>query len=137
MELLQEIAYVALPASPAHVLQAMKSTRLARLLAGYRGNAGVDIARVADRLAQLGAAYAGLKTPARTLELNPVVVVDADHLYVIDALVSRRGARMTARYAGPLEGVRVLCVDNYLAGNYGPPARHAWRRRRQGRDPQW
>lgn len=87
VELLQELSYVALPASPSQVAAAMERTRLARLLRGYRGSTGVDVGLVAERFAVLGAAYARLDKPPRTLELNPVVVVDAERLYAIDSLV--------------------------------------------------
>ncbi|MEU0482124.1 acetate--CoA ligase family protein [Streptosporangium sp. NPDC006013] len=87
VELLGEVSYVALPASPSQILLALDRTRLGRMLRGYRGGRAIDPKTVAERLSALGTEYAALRTPPRLLELNPLSVVGSGDLYAIDALV--------------------------------------------------
>jgi acyl-CoA synthetase (NDP forming) len=89
VELLAELAYVALPAAPGQIAGALRATRLGVQLAGYRGHAATDIARVARGLAKLAEAYADLVDPPGLVELNPITA-DADGgLRVLDSFVEQ------------------------------------------------
>jgi acyl-CoA synthetase (NDP forming) len=99
VELMAEVSYVALPATPAQVDAALDATRVSRMLAGYRAAGSVDRAAVAEQLVALGSAYAGLKEPPRLLELNPLVARPDGGLVAIDALVeSGAGADGTGAF---------------------------------------
>jgi acetate---CoA ligase (ADP-forming) len=86
-ELLAELAYVALPAPCGHIEAALGSTRLAKILAGYRGRHRVEVSSVAENLRRLGDGYAALAAPPWLLELNPVVVGADNRLRVLDVMV--------------------------------------------------
>jgi len=70
-ELLDDVAIVPLPASPARVAAALRSLRGAALLTGGRGSVSVDL----DAIAALAAAAGDLLLDERLtlLELNPVI----------------------------------------------------------------
>lgn len=87
VELMAEVSYVALPATPEQIGAAIDATRLSRLLGGYRGSRAVDRSAIVGRLADLGNAFVALKRPPALLELNPLVVQEDGRLVAIDALV--------------------------------------------------
>jgi acyl-CoA synthetase (NDP forming) len=89
VELFTEVRYVALPAAPRQIADALRATRLTAQLAGYRGRAAVDVNTVALGLARLAAAYTDLADPPRLLELNPVTAAADGTLRVLDSLVER------------------------------------------------
>ncbi|HWG00216.1 MAG TPA: acetate--CoA ligase family protein, partial [Trebonia sp.] len=89
VELLAEIRYVALPATPRQIADALRATRLGAQLAGYRGRSPVDVDLVALGLARLAAAYVDLAAPPRLVELNPVTAAADSTLRVLDSFVER------------------------------------------------
>lgn len=89
VELLKEVAYVSLPASPAEVEEALLSTRVTALFDGYRGGRVVDVSAVAESLCTLGNCYAALASPPILVELNPLVVDATGDLIVLDSLIER------------------------------------------------
>ncbi|WP_116953374.1 acetate--CoA ligase family protein [Jiangella endophytica] len=92
VELLAEMTYVSVPASPAQLIAAIRGTRLERVLAGYRGRPAVDLEKLADRLVALGDRYARLIDPPQVLELNPLLVLASGEPVAVDSLIERRGA---------------------------------------------
>ena len=89
VELLKDVAVSPLPVDAGVVAGMIDSTRLAALLAGFRGAPEADrdaaVAAVV-RLAAIGAAYANV---VGTLEINPLVVLPRGRgVRVIDALIT-------------------------------------------------
>jgi acyl-CoA synthetase (NDP forming) len=70
-ELLDDVAIVPLPASPARVEQALRSLRGAGVLTGARGSGAVDLEAVAALAAACG--ELALREDLALLELNPVI----------------------------------------------------------------
>jgi acetate---CoA ligase (ADP-forming) len=89
VELLGQVSYVALPASPRQVADAFRATRLSVQLAGYRGRPAVDAAAAARGLSRLADAYLDLADPPGLVELNPVTVGPDGSLRVLDSLVEK------------------------------------------------
>jgi acyl-CoA synthetase (NDP forming) len=87
VELLAEIRYVALPASPRQIADALHATKLGAQLAGYRGRSAVDVNTVALGLSRLAGAYVDLADPPRLVELNPVTATADGALRVLDSFV--------------------------------------------------
>ena len=85
-ELLDDVAIVPLPASPARVEAALRGLRAAALLTGARGGGAVDL----PALATLAAAAGELALTERLtlLELNPVIASPAGAL-AVDAVARR------------------------------------------------
>jgi hypothetical protein len=87
-ELLDDVAIVPLPASPARIEQALRSLRGAPLLTGGRGRTPLDIAaaaRAASVLSHVAAAHPELDE----LEVNPLLV-KAEGALALDARVVLR-----------------------------------------------
>lgn len=73
-ELLRDTAFVGLPATAEDVLRALESTRIAHLLAGFRGTPPADRDALVDCAVALAGLYA--REPwLQELELNPVAVL--------------------------------------------------------------
>jgi acetate---CoA ligase (ADP-forming) len=87
VELLSEVSWVLLPADARQIEAALLRTKLAIILAGYRGIPAVDPALVAEGLRRLGDGYAALLSPPRLLELNPVTVGPDGRLRVLDVMI--------------------------------------------------
>ena len=85
-ELLDDVAIVPLPASPARVETALRSLRGAGLLTGARGSAAVDLGAVAALAAACGELL--LREGLALLELNPVIASPAGAV-AVDALARR------------------------------------------------
>jgi acyl-CoA synthetase (NDP forming) len=82
-ELLDDVAVRLLPVDRAELAEAVRATRVGRLLAGYRGAAPADV----DALLDLVERVAALGAP---VELNPVVV-NAGGAVVLDAALVEEG----------------------------------------------
>lgn len=81
-ELLDDVAIVPLPATPARVERALRSLRGAGLLTGARGRAPLDIAAAAALAAGVGALL--LDEGLALIECNPIIV-HRDGAVVVDA----------------------------------------------------
>ena len=89
-EALDDVAVIALPASPARVEGALRSLRGAPLLTGDRGREPVALEAAAELAVRAGELL--LVEGLSLLELNPVAV-SADGAVALDALARRRAAR--------------------------------------------
>ncbi len=91
VELVQDAALELAPIDAAEATALVARTKLAKLLAGFRGRAAADAPAFADlvaRLSQLGAAY---EPWLEAIDLNPVAVLDAGRgARILDALVIPR-----------------------------------------------
>ena len=87
-ELLDDVALIPLPATPARVERALRGLRAAALLTGGRGGAEVDLAAAARLASAAGALL--LDARLELLELNPVIV-RADGAVAVDALALTTG----------------------------------------------
>jgi acetyl-CoA synthetase len=85
-ELLDDVAIVPLPASPARVETALRSLRGAACLTGARGTAAVDLAAASTLAARAGDVL--LAEGLTLLELNPVIAGPAGAL-AVDAVARR------------------------------------------------
>ncbi len=74
VELLEDIAYLALPASPHDFRQAFEGLRISRLLAGFRGGAPRDVDALARAASRLGTAYMAVRDRVAEIEINPLGV---------------------------------------------------------------
>jgi acetyl-CoA synthetase len=88
-ELLDDVAIVPLPATPARVEQAIRGLRAAPLLTGGRGGAPLDIGAAAGLAATTGEAL--LSLDAELIELNPVLVHERGAV-AVDATIRLRAA---------------------------------------------
>ena len=88
VELFQDLAWIALPASPADIRRAIAPLRLARLLAGFRGKPPADIDALVAAAAGFGARFAAATPAAEEFEINPLLVLPAGRgVVAVDALV--------------------------------------------------
>jgi acetyl-CoA synthetase len=85
-ELLDDVAIVPLPASPARVEEALRSLRGAGVLAGARGGPAVDLPALAALAAAAGDLL--LSEALELLELNPVIATPAGAI-AVDAVARR------------------------------------------------
>lgn len=84
-ELDPDVVNLLLPATYQDITNALMRLRCAKLLQGYRGKPGVDIAAVAQRIATLCEWF---ETQAlRELEINPLVIRN-DQVWALDALIT-------------------------------------------------
>lgn len=74
VELLADVAYLALPASAQEFRQALEGLRISRLLAGFRGQAARDIDALAQAASRLGDAYVAAQDRITEIEINPLGV---------------------------------------------------------------
>ncbi|MBN9273060.1 MAG: acetate--CoA ligase family protein, partial [Mesorhizobium sp.] len=73
LELMQDVAFAPLPVSRERALELIRSTRISKLLGGYRGEAAHDLARVADSLVALGNLAVDLGDALESIDINPLV----------------------------------------------------------------
>jgi succinyl-CoA synthetase beta subunit len=90
-ELMQDVCVRLAPVDEAGVLQMLRSTRLARLLDGYRGAPPVDLPALAQQLARLSGIAWTNRARISAIELNPVVA-RPEGACAVDALVVPTGA---------------------------------------------
>ena len=87
IEALQDVSLRVLPVTPDTVADMLGELRGAKLLAGWRGAAPVDIARVAQAIARIGDAALALGPTLDTLEVNPLLA-DGQRVEALDALAT-------------------------------------------------
>ncbi len=87
-ELDEDVAYLALPTTPDRVRSAISRLKLARRLAGFRGQPPADLDALAGAASQLGDRFMALGG-VRELEINPLFVHPrgTGRLVAVDALV--------------------------------------------------
>jgi acetate---CoA ligase (ADP-forming) len=85
VEALRDSSLRMLPASREDIIEALQELRGARLFHGFRGAPPVDLARVAEAIAAIGAAALALGPTLATLEVNPLLV-RGDSVEALDAL---------------------------------------------------
>jgi succinyl-CoA synthetase beta subunit len=98
VEILRDTALTVLPADRAQVLQALRSLRGARLLAGPRGTEKADLDAVADVIASVAGLAQRLGDRLEALEINPLLV-RGSQVEALDALITWRQRPGTAGQA--------------------------------------
>ena len=88
-ELDPDVVNLLLPASPKDIAEAIERLRCARLLHGFRGQPGVDIARLAARIAALCIWFTAQQL--REVEINPLAL-RGDRAWALDALITPQSA---------------------------------------------
>lgn len=73
LELMQDVAFAPLPVSRERALELVRSTRISKLLGGYRGEAAHDLSRIADTLVALGNLAVDLGDALESIDINPLV----------------------------------------------------------------
>src|SRR4051812_35878415 len=86
IEVLKDVSLRLLPVDPPEVRRMLGELRGAAVLEGARGTRPADLDRVAEVVAQVAAAAAGLGPALQTLEINPLRV-DGDDVAALDVLV--------------------------------------------------
>jgi acetate---CoA ligase (ADP-forming) len=86
IEVLEDVSLRLLPVDAAEVRRMLGELRGAAVLRGARGSRPADLDRVAEAVAQVAAAAAGLGPALQTLEINPLRV-DGDSVEALDVLV--------------------------------------------------
>ncbi|MCO1658231.1 acetate--CoA ligase family protein [Pseudonocardia humida] len=86
IEVLEDVSLRLLPVDAAEVRRMLGELRGAAVLRGARGTRPADLDRVAEVVAQVAAAAAGLGPALQTLEINPLRV-DGDSVEALDVLV--------------------------------------------------
>lgn len=88
VELLREVTHVAIPCPSSDLEDALASTRLRQLLAGFRGGAPKDVDALVQALRQLSEGYLALKDRPSEIEINPLLVRDEGNgVSAVDVLV--------------------------------------------------
>ena len=90
-ELVQDVCVRLAPVDEAGALQMLRSTRLARLLDGWRGAPPVDLQSLARQLALLSEIAWANRACVSAIELNPIVA-RPNGVCAVDALIVRNGA---------------------------------------------
>jgi acetate---CoA ligase (ADP-forming) len=91
VELFGDVAHGPAPVDEAEALRMIRSLRSAKLLAGFRGAAPIDLAPVAKLVAALSRAALTLAEQVAEFELNPVILhADGSGLTVADALLTMK-----------------------------------------------
>ncbi len=86
--MLKDVASLLAPASPENVLAALRGLRLFALLDGARGQARVDIVKLAQAISQLS--QLAIADPRlREVDLNPIILPPGENagLVAVDAVV--------------------------------------------------
>lgn len=87
VELFEDIAWVALPASEADIRTALSNLRLAKLLAGFRNKPRGDMDALVRTAVQFGEAFLATTPRASEIEINPLIVLpDGQGVIAVDAL---------------------------------------------------
>ena len=93
-ELTRDVAFLDVPVNPSAATAALGSTRVSRLLAGYRGSAKHDSTRVVDALIALGRLAADFGDMIQSVDVNPLLSRAGDQNPVaLDAVVVLRNPR--------------------------------------------
>lgn len=87
IEALEDVSLRLLPVTPEVVAEMLAELRGAKLLAGYRGAAPVDIGRLTQAVAGIGNAALALGPTLDTLEVNPLLAA-GERIEALDALVT-------------------------------------------------
>jgi acyl-CoA synthetase (NDP forming) len=88
VELLQDMVYLALPATEDQINAAINRLHLARLLAGFRGMPPTDRQALVDAAVKLGDAFLEMPQSVQEIELNPIFVRPAGMgVTAVDVLV--------------------------------------------------
>lgn len=92
VELLEDVTWLALPASPAEFVAALRDLHVWKLLQGFRGQAPRDIEALAAVASQLSNAWLAARERIAEIELNPVAVRAAGQgVVALDILQVERG----------------------------------------------
>ncbi|AWW43068.1 hypothetical protein ADL00_15985 [Streptomyces sp. AS58] len=86
-ELLRDVRTFAAPLTDDEAVALLDSLKIARLLHGYRGSRGVDVAGLAARIAAFSRAFAEDHT-LQEVEINPLMTA-AERFWAVDAIVHR------------------------------------------------
>ena len=73
LELMQDVAFSALPLDRDRAIELVKSTRINKLLGGYRGDAAHDLDRLADALVALSNLAVDLGDSLESIDINPLM----------------------------------------------------------------
>ncbi|MEZ5783223.1 MAG: acetate--CoA ligase family protein [Rhizobiaceae bacterium] len=73
LELMQDVAFSALPLDRDRAIELVKSTRINKLLGGYRGDAAHDLDRIADALVALSNLAVDLGDSLESIDINPLM----------------------------------------------------------------
>jgi succinyl-CoA synthetase beta subunit len=84
-EALEDVAFRALPADRADVLEMLDELRGARLLDSFRGEPAVDRMALADAIVSIGQAALSVRG-LQSLDVNPIIIVDGAAV-AVDALI--------------------------------------------------
>ena len=88
IELFRDVAWIALPTTPADIKRAIAGLKLAYLLAGFRGRPAADLEALAECAARFGARFAAATPQAAEFEINPLLVLPAGQgVVAVDALL--------------------------------------------------
>jgi acyl-CoA synthetase (NDP forming) len=89
VELTGDVVHRPAPVDVADAVEMLRSLKSARLLTGFRGAAAIDIAPVAEMIANLSRAAMAYRERVAEMELNPVILhEDGSGLTVADALIT-------------------------------------------------
>jgi acetate---CoA ligase (ADP-forming) len=91
LELTRDVAFAAPPITPAKAHAMIARTQAARLLAGYRGGAALDVEAVVNALVALGRIAEDLPAVVQSIDVNPFVVLPRGGV-ALDALLITRAA---------------------------------------------
>ena len=91
VELLADTAADLAPVDHNQAMAMLKSLKAWKLLEGYRGARGVDIARIAEIVVAVSELATDLSASIAEIDLNPVIC-SPDRITAVDALIIRRGA---------------------------------------------
>ncbi len=86
LELVKDVAFCAPPVSRDKARDMLQRMRGAKLLAGYRGSAALDVEAVVDALVALGRLAADLGDVVQSVDVNPFVALPQGGL-ALDALI--------------------------------------------------
>lgn len=89
-ELIGDAATVLLPAGRPAIERALRSLKVARLIAGYRGQAAADFGQIVDALGRLAEHAVAHAESIVEIEINPLFVLP-DRVVAVDALVAIAG----------------------------------------------
>ena len=91
VELLADTAADLAPVDHNQAMAMLKSLKAWKLLEGYRGARGVDIARIAEIVVAVSELATDLSASIAEIDVNPVIC-SPDRITAVDALIIRRGA---------------------------------------------
>jgi succinyl-CoA synthetase beta subunit len=86
LELFKDVAFAPPGMDRARALEAISKTRMARLLAGYRGNRPADVVALADAMVSLGRLAQDLGDALEAVDVNPLLVQESG-VFALDGLV--------------------------------------------------